>query len=117
MFLMGITVSNDPYMVHFGPSTSLLTEESRTAADSRKWKTSNKKNGKLGQASLFVPDVAVKSSESSQENRRKISVRLFCCFGIICLCSHQAMVYYLPFTVYPRSSIVTDSPSFLNEAS
>lgn len=46
---------DDPYNVHFGPDTKLLTEEARTAIDSRRWTSTKRRQGSLGEISVQAP--------------------------------------------------------------
>lgn len=68
----------DPYEVHFGPNTQIISETKRTAVEERTWKTSKGVLGKLGNVVEYsaeessgvtpLPPVAVSKDTSSLEN-------------------------------------------------
>ncbi|KAG2016434.1 digestive organ expansion factor [Coprinopsis cinerea AmutBmut pab1-1] len=47
----------DLYEVHFGPSSSVISEQKRAAVDQKSWKTSKETVGKLGPAIVSTPNV------------------------------------------------------------
>ncbi|KAJ3544901.1 hypothetical protein NM688_g5691 [Phlebia brevispora] len=48
--------SENPYESHFGPKSSVISEQKRTAVDNKSWKTSRHKFGKLGSMVEYSPD-------------------------------------------------------------
>ncbi|TFK44131.1 hypothetical protein BDQ12DRAFT_4121 [Crucibulum laeve] len=50
--------TGDEYERHFGPASSVLTESLRSAVERNAWKASKEKYGKLGSATVAVPEGA-----------------------------------------------------------
>ena len=50
--------TTDAYERHFGTSSSVLSESSRTSVEQNNWKTSREKLGKLGSAVISLPPTA-----------------------------------------------------------
>lgn len=64
----------DPYELHFGAKSAVLTKEAREAVEQRAWTTTREKHGRLGHAVESVPQASAGPSSIKDSFKNVVSV-------------------------------------------